>query len=125
MESLGNNYYLAPSPVVSFFLPISNITNAQHMVVTVTIYNRYIVGQLLHLSVPSSYGMIQANQLVAQITSINGLSFTTNIDSTQFNPFVTPSTFQVQPATATSYGSRNTLNYTTLPFHALNGRIGN
>jgi hypothetical protein len=96
------------------------------MVVSVADVNNYIVGQLVTLVVPASYGMYQANGLTAPIVSIDatGLLFSVAIDATQFDPFVIPAMFQPMPAQLTSSGSRNTFNVTTLPFHSLTN-VGN
>ena len=124
----GANTYLPPSIVLPQALIISAITQSLPMVITVTEQipqNIYIVGQLIYLSVPFSYGMYQANALTAQILFINGSDFTVNVDSTQFDPFVTPSSGSEKPASLSPAGSRNTYNFTTLPFHSLNGMVGN
>jgi hypothetical protein len=127
--SNGANSYLPPSPLVPMFLLISNITQANPMVVTVTNEipaNQYIVGQLVYLNVPYDYGMYQANALTLQITAINGLNFSLSADSTQFDPFVIPPSgiFYPRPASLSPAGSRNTYNFTTLPFHS-EGNFGN
>lgn len=124
---MSSNIYLAPSPVAPMFLLVSNITRSTNAVVTVTTANKYVVGQLLHFSIPQSYGMYQIDKLIGKILYIDetNLIFTTDIDSTQFDSFVTASTYQEQPATVASYGSRNIYNYTSLPFHSINGMQGN
>jgi len=122
---MANNIYLPPSPVVPQFLLVSNITRAQFMVVTVTTVNTFVIGQNVYLSVPVSYRMIEANALTGAIIGISGLNFTLNIDSTQFTPFVVPPTYQEQPASLSPAGSRNLYNVTTVPFHCLDGTVGN
>lgn len=86
--------------------------------------NDYVVGQLIQLTVPSSYGMYQANGLTGQILSINGLVFTVDINSLNFDVFAIPATGQPQPASFASYGSRNLYNVNTVPFHS-EGNFGN
>jgi len=125
MINNGANAFLAPSPVVPHFLLITNITNSSPMVVTVSTENEYVVGQLVHFFIPSSYGMIQLDQKTGSIVAINGLNFYVDIDSSQFDVFVTPSTYEPQPASLTSGGSRNIYNVTTVPFRSLNGNVGN
>ena len=122
----GNNTYLPPSPVVPMYLTISSVTNANPMVVTVSTPNSYIAGQVSYFSVPFDYGMYQLNAITAQIISVDvtNLIFTVAIDSSQFDPFITPSSGE-QPATISSAGARNTYNFLTLPYHALNGMVGN
>jgi len=122
----GANTYLPSSPVIPQFLLITGMTNAQFMQVTVSTANSYVVHQKVYFSVPFSYGMFQANGLTGQIIAVDvtNLIFTMDIDSTQFDAFVTPSGGE-QPATLSPQGSMNIYNNTTVPFHALNGQIGN
>jgi len=123
------NTFLPPTVVIPGFLVITNITRANPMVVTFTDSdeNSYIVGQAVYLNVPSSYKMFQANGLTGVITAISTNNFSLNIDSIQFDTFVTPSVGQVQPATISPSGSRN-LQFSNLtnnvPFQSLNN-IGN
>lgn len=124
------NTFLPPSPVVPGSLLISNITPTYPMVVTIvnSIYNTYLVGQLVHLTVPETYGMFQADQLTGQIVAINGLDFYLDIDATQFNTFVIPAVYQTRPASLAPAGSRNLeINNTNVhiePFRSL-GNFGN
>lgn len=123
---MSANIYLAPSPVSPPFLVISSITNANPCMVTVTTPNSYVVGQVVRFSVPFDYGMFQINNLSGKIVAIDvtNLIFTTNIDTTQFDVFTSPSGL-AQPATLSPAGSRNIYNFTYLPFHSLNGGVGN
>lgn len=123
----GANTYLPPSPVVPLSALIANISNSNPMVITVEdspTSNVYIPGQLVYLTVPVGYGMYQANGLTVQIIAVDGDNFTVALDSTQFDPFVTP-LYGVQPASLAPAGARNTYNFTTLPFRSLNGMVGN
>lgn len=125
----GSNTFLPPSPVVPMFLRIVAITQSKPAIITITGQipdNIYIVGQMVYLSIPFTYGMFQANGLSVQLIGINVNQFTVNLDSTQFDPFVvpTPSHFTEAPATLSPAGSRNTFNVTSLPFHSL-GNVGN
>ena len=133
----GNNTYLVGQVFVPQFLLVSNITKATQMVVTVTTPNNYIVGQNIYFSIPFPriymfhintipfpYGMFQVNGLMGNIVAVDvtNLIFTVDINSTQFDAFVTPSGVRVeQPATVSSQGSKNTYNFVQLPFHAVNG----
>lgn len=124
---MSANTYLPPTPVIPGFLLITNITQTNPMVVTITDSdeNTYIVGQAVYLSVPASYGMFQANALTGVITAISGTNFTLNINATQFDAFVTPSVGREQPATISPAGSRN-LQYSNstnrVPFQSLNNQ---
>jgi hypothetical protein len=122
---MANNVFLPPSPVSPPFLLISAITRAPKAVVTVTTTNTYVEGQLCYFSIPFTYGMFQLNGKTGKIVSITGLNFTMDIDSSQFDTFVIPSFGQEQPASLCSAGSRNIYNNTTVPFHALDGSVGN
>ena len=123
---MSANTYLPGTPCSPLSLLISSITQTSPMVITVALPNDYIVGQLVDITVPSDYGMYQANGLTAQIIAIDptGLNFSVAIDATQFDPFVIPAMYQPMPAQLTSAGARNVWNYTTLPFHSLTN-VGN
>jgi hypothetical protein len=124
----GSNTYLPPSIVVPLSVLITGITNSNPMVITVNnneSYNTYIVGQLVYLNIPFDYGMYQANGLTTEIISSNGNNFSVATDSSQFDKFVIPGSSGEQPATLCPAGARNTYNFTTLPFHSLNGMMGN
>lgn len=126
------NEYLPPVITVPSSLIIVAITTTAPMVVTVIIdnpttqANTYIAGMAVRLFVPRSYGMYQANNLVGTITSINGLDFTLNLDSSYFDPFVIPSGNAIIPATLSPAGSRNlqynNTNVDIVPFQSLNNR---
>ncbi len=126
------NEYLVGTIQIPSSLLITGITNDYPMVVTasvepITASNTYMVGQLVKLFVPNPYRMTQANGLVGQILGINGLQFSLDIDSRQFDVFVTPSGNVEQPASLSPAGSRN-LAYSNdtnqLAFQSLNN-IGN
>lgn len=127
---MANNIFLPPSPVVPGMLLITAITRAYPMVVTITdsIYNTYVVGQLVCLTVPSSYRMIQANELTVPILVISGTNFSLDINSIDFDTFVIPSPSlppPSRPASLSPAGSRNIYNVTVEPFQSLNGQQGN
>lgn len=111
-------------------MTITAITNAFPAVITVSVNPiteslTYVPGQNIRLNVPINYGMYQANGLTPQITAVNGLQITVNLDTTLFDPFVVPNPLTYGPATLSPNGSRNlTLNNTTaqVPFQSLNNR---
>jgi len=127
------NQYLPGVIVSPSSLLITNITNSERMIVSVTIgnpsteVNTYIIGMAVKLFVPKSYGMYQANNLVGTIIDINVSDFTLNIESTLFDAFVIPSGNAETPASISPSGSRNLQynNYTRdVPFKSFNN-IGN
>lgn len=123
---MSANTYLPGSPVVPTFLIITSITQSNPCQLTVSTPNSYIPGQIFRFSVPFDYGMFQINGLSAEILTVDvtNLIFKVALDSTLFDAFTSP-TGLVQPATISPAGSRNTYNFTKLPFHSLNGGVGN
>ena len=124
----NSNVYLPGTIQIPSSLNITSITNSYPMVVTaiinpVTEANTYIVGQVVRLTVPPTYGMFQANGLQGQILAISGLQFSLDIDSSQFDVFSMPSGNAEQPASLAPSGSRNLeFNNSTaqVPFQSLN-----
>ena len=123
------NTLLTSSPVVPMSLNITNISKSYPMVVTVTVesnqVNQYVIGQKIVLTVPDSYGMSEANNITGIISAISSNDISLNIDSRQFNTFVTPLDYERQPASIAPAGSSNIYNTTVAPFHALDGSTGN
>lgn len=83
------------------FLFITNISQATQAVVSTSVdpSAHYVVGMKIHLSVPYSFGMTQANQLTGKIVAVNAVSATSNIgaynltldiDSSAFTAFAFP-----------------------------------
>ncbi len=127
---MSANIYLAPSPVVPGMLLITNITTTYPMVVTITnsIYNTYIVGMLVTLTVPPRYGMIQANELTGQILKISGNDFTLDINASNFDTFVIPAPSfppPSRPASLAPAGNKNIYNSALDAFQSLNRQVGN
>lgn len=121
------NTFLPPSPVVPMFLIITGITNSIKMIVTVSTPNSYVVGQLAYFSIPFDYGMFQLDGLTGQVVAVDvtNLILTFDINSNLFDAFVIPPAAGEKPASLCSAGSRNLYNNTTVPFHSLNGQVGN
>ncbi len=125
--TVNGNTYLPPSPVAPMFLIITDITNASQMVVTVSTANSYVVGQLAYFSIPFDYGMYQLNGLTGKVVAVDvtNLILTFDINSNLFDAFVTPPSSGEMPASLCSAGSRNLYNNTTVPFHSIDGQVGN
>lgn len=124
------NTYLPGTIQIPSAMNINAISNSYPMVVTaevnaVTEANSYIVGQVVRLTVPKRYGMFQANNLQGQIVAIDGLDFSLNLDSREFDVFSVPSGNVEQPASLAPAGSRNLQfnnNTGQVPFQSLNDR---
>lgn len=85
---------------------ITSITNAYPALVTTGEINypggvetitsfdhQYVDGMIIRLMIPLSYGMSQANLKSGTITVISSSTFTIDIDTTLFDPFVIPTPF--------------------------------
>lgn len=91
------NYYVFPlSPFEPQMFNILSITQGFPCTVTTTTdginpaANGYQTGLIVNLKIPQGFGMVQANNLYAEITVINSTQFTMPIDTTNFEPFVIP-----------------------------------
>lgn len=133
MTALNNaNVYLPGTIQIPSAALITAITRANPMVVTITQNassqaNTYIPGQLVRLTIPITYGMWQADGLIAKITEINGSSLTLDVDSRNFDTFSVPGggNMVYRPASLSPSGSRN-LEFDNstkrVPFQSLNNR---
>lgn len=85
------------------FLFITNISAATQAVVSTSVDPSayYVVGNKIHFSIPSGFGMTQMNQLTGTIVAVNAVSATANIgaynvtvdiNSSAFTAFTFPST---------------------------------
>lgn len=73
------------------YLTISNISQAQQMVVSTTTNHGLTVGQKVKLIVSPDQGMIQANGIRAVITAVTATTFTLgSVNSTAFNAWTWP-----------------------------------
>jgi len=70
---------------------ISDITNANPMVVTTVNDHGYNAGLKVRFLVPINFGMVELNKVDGQIVSVTSDTMTINIDSTNFTSFVVPS----------------------------------
>lgn len=76
------------------FLYITEITQASQAVVRTSVdpSDHYVVGMLIHFSVPASFGMSQINQLTGKIVAVSAANYTVtvDIDSSAFSAFAFP-----------------------------------
>jgi hypothetical protein len=125
------NQYLPPVIQIPSSLQIIAISQSSPMIIAVAIANptteanTYQEGMNVKLTVPNTFGMYQANNLIGTILAVSGSNFTLNINSSQFDPFSVPSGNVLQPATIAPYGSKN-LQYNNstdqVPFQSLNNQ---
>ncbi len=125
------NQYLPGVIQIPSYLLITAITRASPMVITFTVpstgANTYVLGQLVRLTVPKTWGMYQANGLTGKIIQIGVSTMSLNIDSSLFDQFVYNPTSNETPASLAPAGSQNLTfdNLTnSVPFQSLNN-IGN
>ena|ERR1017187_5371242 len=69
---------------------IASITNANPMVVTTTFPHHYVAGMMVGFLIPTAFGMVQLNDVVAQVLSITNTTLTINLNSTNFYIFSYP-----------------------------------
>ena len=59
--------------------------------------HNYISGLIVRMNIPLNYGMVLLNKKVSAITVTSPTTFTINIDTTNFDPFVIPVEMGNQP----------------------------
>ena len=86
--------YSYPKPI---FQPamrvIAAITTTNPMEVTTTVNHLYIDGIIVRLDIPPHFGMQQANKLTGTVTVTGPTTFTLDINSFTFQPFVLPTSY--------------------------------
>lgn len=104
------------------FLFITEITKATQAVVRTSVDPTpyYVVGNKVHFSIPSSFGMTQMNNLTGTIISLNSTNYTMtiDIDSSAFTTFAFPASTSSPTAqlfaTLSPAGSQTSFNPNTL-----------
>lgn len=91
------NYYAVPFPEFQRAMRnILSITQAPQAVVTTTFdgvnpgNHQYMTGLIARIYVPDGFGMTQINQLQSPITVLSPSTFSVEINTTNFDPFVIP-----------------------------------
>jgi hypothetical protein len=69
---------------------ISAITNANPVSITTTFAHQYLDGYIVRLKIPLGYGMQLLNDAYTPITVTSPTTFTMDINTTTFEPFVVP-----------------------------------
>jgi hypothetical protein len=104
------------------FLYITEITKATSAVVRCSVDPtvHYVVGNKIHFSVPSSFGMVEMNNLTGTVTALSAANYTmtVDIDSTAFTTFAFPASTSSPTtalfATLSPAGSKTAYNPVTL-----------
>lgn len=95
-----------------FVCDIDDITQSNPVLVTTTDSHAFVVGNQVQFFIPPEWGMVQLNHLKGYVLSIpSDVEFTVDINTTLFNPFVTPvpATYVViDPAQVAGIGDCNT-----------------
>lgn len=69
---------------------IASITNSPSALVTTTFAHGYPDGTIVRFDIPPALGMIQLDQITSPIVVNSPTTFTIDIDTTYFAPFVIP-----------------------------------
>lgn len=98
---------------------ISNLSLGPQTVVTTSVDNNYVVGQLVRLLIPNAYGSSQISGQEGYVTSINSDDqFVVGINSTLANAFIPSPSYGPTPPQVVAIGDVNTGQINT-------GRSGN
>lgn len=99
------SYRIIPFPEQYFFPrrnTITNISQATQAIVTLSVTNKYVVGEFIRMVVPNGFGMTQMNGQLAQIVAVGTAdasgftnTITININSTAFTAFSWPASGSV------------------------------
>lgn len=97
------------SPIIS---DVSDISRNYPALVTTSNNHSFVVGNEVQFFIPQEWGMTQLSGQTGFVLSIPSTTeFTVNIDTTQFNAFVTPSPSSIvviNPAQVAGIGDSNT-----------------
>ena len=86
-------------PVEPRTMYVTKVSKATSAVVTLSEAHSYVVGQLVHFSIPSTFGMKELDQLTGRITAVGTYTVTVNIDSSNFTTFAFPASTASPTAT--------------------------
>ncbi len=90
---------------------LTNVTQSEQALVTTAENHNYVINQQVQFFIPPQWGMRQLDQLKGFVLSIpTSNSFNVNINSTQFDAFVTPTTpayVVINPAQVSGIGDMN------------------
>ena len=91
------NYYAVPFPMFQRAMRnILSITQDKNAVITTTFdgvnpgNHQYMTGLIARIYIPDGFGMTQINKRQSPITVLTPSTFSVDIDTTDFDPFVIP-----------------------------------
>lgn len=70
---------------------ITSITRANPCVITTSVDHQYQNGLIVRVNITPAHGMFQINQQTGIVTKLTANTFSLNIDTTNYDPFVIPS----------------------------------
>lgn len=85
---------------------VSAITNSSQAQVTTTFAHQYVTGMIVRLNVPLGFGITQVNQQYGPIVVTGNTTFTIDINTEFYDPFVIAMSYPAsyQSATVTPIG---------------------
>ena len=85
---------------------ISAVSIAYKAIITTSTNHDYKVGNTITFIIPSEFGMRELDGLIANISATSSDTITTDINTLEFTPFITPATVST-PAQVVPVGSTN------------------
>ena len=90
MSVVSNGGLWNSGTYIPFLCNIIAISQGQTTVITTAIDHGFVVGNQVQFVIPRQWGISQLNNLKGYVLSLTSNTITVNIDSTLFDPFVTP-----------------------------------
>jgi hypothetical protein len=91
MTIVSNGGLYNAGTFIPFKCNVTGVTRGTSTIVTTDVNHGFITGNQVQFSIPKVWGMVQLNGLKGIVLSFTSNTITVNIDSTFFDPFVTPS----------------------------------
>ncbi len=82
---------------------VQGISQAAAAVVTTTFDHTYAVNEVVTMHVPEFWGMTEMDGLQGRITAVTANTYTINVNSAAFTPFVFPTSVQVGAGSGTAH----------------------
>lgn len=85
---------------------VKNIDSISGNTVTTDGDHYFVIGNIVYFKIPAEYGMIELNAVKANVLNITADTFTIDVNTDIFTPFVVPAS-PIQPAQVVGIGSTN------------------